>query len=86
MNEHFVIVNVAKEEEGRFFDRGLFWNNIMGWIHFDGADKYTALEKETFENRLPMDGKWIDFDIASAIVARMKIEDELNHPMDNDGG
>jgi hypothetical protein len=77
MNEKFVIVNAAQEKLGmNSLDRGLFWSNDIGWVDFHDATQFTQEEKEFYGNNIPVDGIWLDLEIASAIVARIEMEKE----------
>lgn len=74
----FVIVNTKGQLSG------LFWHPQMEWVNLDGAYKYDALEKENIQD-FPKEGKWLDYETVSAIIAQIKMQDSI-YEMDNDGG
>lgn len=63
-----IIVNTSTS-----FDQGMFWSNEDGWIESIGhATQFSDTEHQGFN--LPLDGKWIDWELAEALVERYERE------------
>lgn len=93
IGEKFDALSIAQESENQSFTDGEyvvyspnesaasngagFWNNELGWVEFDGADKFKASEITSL--RLPIatggDAKWVTFDEAKRSYSQ--INDEL---------
>ena len=41
-------------------DSNLYWNNEIGYVDIYSADRYSQEDKELYQDRLPVEGKWLN--------------------------